>query len=69
MAAIVINKQLGVKLLNGVVCEGPNLVATLNETDVSTPNTSLEFTTKGVSMMAIQLIFANYTGVTLKAQR
>jgi len=69
MAAIVTSKQLDVRKLNGVICEGPNLVATLSETDVSTPDTSLIFTTKGVSMMAFQPIFANYTSVTVKAQR
>ena len=37
--------------------------------DISTPNVAVTFDTKGVRRLTFQPIFANYTGVTVKAQR
>lgn len=37
--------------------------------DISTPNVAVVFDTKGVRRVSFQPIFANYTGVTVKAQR
>lgn len=37
--------------------------------DISTPNVAVTFDTKGVRRLTFQPVFANYTGVTVKAQR
>jgi hypothetical protein len=53
----------------GVNFAGPTTVATASETDLSTPNTSYTFDTKGVGLVCMQVVFANYTSVTVKLQR
>jgi hypothetical protein len=55
--------------IQGIPFHGPTKVADASETDLSTPDTSIVFDTKGVRRMSVQLIFANYTSVTVKAQR
>ena len=37
--------------------------------DISTPNVAVTFDTKGVRRVSFQPVFANYTSVTVKAQR
>jgi hypothetical protein len=69
MAALV-TANLGTwRKLSGIVYAGPTLVANASETDLSTPDTSIEFETIGVRRVSIQVVFANYTSVTVKAQR
>jgi len=48
---------------------GPTKVFDASEEDLGTPNTACEFDTRGVARFTFQAIFANYTGVTVKAQR
>ena len=54
---------------HGVVYSGPVKVAAAVETDLSTPDTSIEFDTTGVRVVTWELVTANYTSVTVKWQR
>lgn len=70
MAALVVTANIAAEVASkGIHTFGPLKVAAAVETDLSTPNTAIVIPTRGFSMMALQLIFANYTGVTVKAQR
>jgi hypothetical protein len=69
MAALVTNTAFTGRPGDAVGNCGPLLVALASETDLSTPDTSIVINTRGVSLMVLQLVFANYTSVTVKAQR
>lgn len=69
MAALVKDTDLKFRNVEGVGIKGPTRVAFASETDLSTPDTSITFDTRGVTMMAVQIVFANYTSVTVKAWR
>ena len=68
MAALVKAELSDTKKSFGVVYQGPSKVADADETDLSTPDTSIEFDVAGVRSISAQVIFANYTSVTVKLQ-
>ena len=55
--------------IKGVPYRGPTTVFSANETDLSTPDTSQQYDVKGIAMVSFQVVFANYTAVTVKFQR
>jgi hypothetical protein len=69
MAALVKPALPSLVRARGIRSLGPSLVAQAVETDLSTPDTSIVIPTRGLALLVFQLIFANYTGVTVKAQR
>lgn len=69
MAALVTARLGNWKKNFGVVYAGPTKVASADETDLSTPNTSISFDTVGIRKLTLQVIFANYTSVAVKLQR
>lgn len=52
----------------GMNYAGPTKVADASETDLSTPDTTLEFDAKGIDFASAIVTFANYTSVTVKWQ-
>jgi len=69
MADLVKLSLTGEDLIKGIPCIGPTKVADAVETDLSTPDTTIEFDTRGIRFIAWGMLFANYTGVTVKWQR
>jgi hypothetical protein len=69
MAALVTAGLGSWQKLQGIMYAGPTLVADADETNLGTPDTSVEFDTIGVRRVSVQIVFANYTSVTVKAQR
>ena len=69
MAALVTALPTRTNTGRGTIFWGPTLVASASETDLSTPDTTIVLDTKGISLVVVHVIFANYTSVTVKAQR
>lgn len=69
MAALVKLSLANWKSTHQVTYAGPVKVAEAVDTDLSTPDTSIEFDTKGVRLVVWELVVANYTSVTVKWQR